>query len=48
MDYSLGVEGQSEIQSAVNKVYEAVISSDGEIQSALDQQEKAVNSLLQQ
>ncbi len=48
MDYSLGIEGQSDIQSAVNKVYEAVITSGGDIQSALDQQEKAVNSLLQQ
>jgi putative chitobiose transport system substrate-binding protein len=47
MDYSLGIEGQGDIQSAVNKIYEAVISSGGDIQSALDQQEKAVNILLQ-
>ncbi len=46
MDYSLGIEGQGDIQTAVNKVYEAVITSGGDIQSALDQQEKAVNSLL--
>ncbi len=47
-DYSLGVEGQGDIQSAVNKVYEAVITSNGDIQSALDAQEKAVNSILKQ
>ena len=46
-DFSLGVEGQSDIQDAVNKVYQAVITSDGDIQSALSNQEKAVNSLLQ-
>jgi putative chitobiose transport system substrate-binding protein len=47
MDYSLGIEGQGDIQSAVNKVYEAVITSSGDIQTALDTQEKAVNSHLQ-
>ncbi len=47
-DFSLGVEGQGDIQDAVNKVYQAVITSNSEIQPALDQQEKAVNSLLQQ
>ncbi len=46
MDYSLGIEGQGDIQAAVNKVYEAVITSDEDIQSTLDLQEKAVNSLL--
>lgn len=47
-DFSLGVEGQGNIQDAVNKVYEAVITSNGDIQKALDTQEKAVNSLLKQ
>jgi putative chitobiose transport system substrate-binding protein len=47
MDYSLGIEGQGDIQSAVNKVYEAVITSGSDIQTALDTQEKAVNSHLQ-
>lgn len=47
-DFSLGVEGQGDIQDAVNKVYQAVITSNSDIQSALDQQEKAVNSILQQ
>ncbi len=47
MDYSLGIEGQGDIQGAVNKVYEAVITSNGDIQTALNQQEKAVNAILQ-
>ncbi len=47
-DFSLGVEGQGDIQTQVNKVYEAVIPSGGDIQAALDKQEKAVNSLLNQ
>ncbi len=45
-DYSLGVEGQGEIQAEVNKVYEAVITSGKDIQAALDKEEAAVNGIL--
>jgi putative chitobiose transport system substrate-binding protein len=45
-DYSLGIEGQGEVQSTVNKVYEAVIINGDDIQKTLDAQEKAVNSVL--
>lgn len=45
-DYSLGVEGQSEIQTAVDKIYEAVIVNGADIQQTLDAQEKAVNLIL--
>lgn len=46
MDYSLGVEGQGDIQAAVNKIYEATIISGKDIQEALDITEQSVNSLL--
>jgi putative chitobiose transport system substrate-binding protein len=45
-DYSLGVEGQGDIQSEVNKVYEAAITSNKDIQAALDKEESAVNKIL--
>ncbi len=45
-DYSLGVEGQSDIQAEVNKVYEAVITSGKDIQAALEKEETAVNDIL--
>ncbi len=46
MDYSLGVEGQSDIQDAVNKTYEAAITSGKDAQQSLDNSEKLVNGLL--
>ncbi|SHO43044.1 ABC transporter substrate-binding protein [Anaerocolumna xylanovorans] len=46
-DYSLGIEDQGDVQSGVNKVYEAVIINGADIQKTLDAQEKAVNSVLQ-
>ncbi|WOC32780.1 MULTISPECIES: ABC transporter substrate-binding protein [Caproicibacterium] len=45
-DYSLGVEGQSDIQDAVNKVYEAAITSGQDVNTALKNAETKVNSLL--
>ncbi|WFR55106.1 sugar ABC transporter substrate-binding protein [Anaerocolumna sp. AGMB13025] len=45
-DYSLGVEGQGDIQAEVNKVYEAAITSNKDIQAALDKEEAAVNNIL--
>lgn len=45
-DYSLGIEGQSDIQDDVNKVYEAAIISGIDIQQALDNSTKLVNSEL--
>lgn len=47
-DYSLQVEGQSDIQDAVNQIYEAVISNGKDIQTALDEGEESVNAILQQ
>ena len=45
-DYSLGVEGQSDIQDAVNKVYEATITSGQDTSAALKNAETKVNQLL--
>lgn len=45
-DYSLGVEGQSDIQANVNKAYEAAIIGGNDIQGALDNAEQLVNSEL--
>ena len=45
-DFSLGVGNQNNIQTAVNKAYEAVIINGDEIQPALDQAEADVNALL--
>lgn len=45
-DYSLGVEGQSEIQKEVNKVYEAVIISNDELEKSLKNATEEVNKLL--
>jgi putative chitobiose transport system substrate-binding protein len=45
-DYSLGTEGQNDIQDAVNKIYQAAIINGEDIQKSLDKQEKAVNSIL--
>ena len=45
-DYSLGVEGQSDIQDDVNKAYEKAITAGGDVQSALDNSEQLVNAEL--
>lgn len=45
-DYSLGVEGQNDIQTEVNKVYEGTITSNNDIQTVLNNEEKSVNSLI--
>lgn len=45
-DYSLGVEGQGDIQDAVNKIYEATITSGQDVSAALKNAETKVNSLL--
>lgn len=45
-DYSLGIDSQGEVQTAVNKAYEAVIINGADIQKTLDAQEKAVNNAL--
>lgn len=47
-DFSLGVEGQGDIQTAVNKAYEASIINGDDIQASLDQAEADVNKLLQE
>lgn len=46
-DFSLGVANQSNIQDAVDKVYEACIINGDDIQASLDQGEADVNKLLQ-
>lgn len=46
-DYALGVESQQDVQTAVDKIYEAVITNGADIQSTLSAQEKAVNTILQ-
>ena len=45
-DFSLGVANQSNIQDAVNKVYQACIINGDDIQKSLDQGEADVNKLL--
>ena len=45
-DYSLGIEGQGDIQKEINKIYEAVITSGKDIQATLDTEEKTINGLL--
>lgn len=45
-DYTLGVEGQGDIQLAIEKIYEAAITSGKDIQTALDNAEESVNNLL--
>lgn len=47
-DFSLGVANQSNIQDAVNKVYQACIVNGDDIQKSLDQGEADVNKLLKQ
>lgn len=46
-DFSLGVANQDNIQTAINKAYEAVIINGEDTQKALDQAEADVNKLLQ-
>lgn len=45
-DYSIGVEGQSDIQDAINKAYEASIINGQDISTSLKNAETKVNSLL--
>lgn len=45
-DYSLGIEGQSDVQDAINDIYEAVITNGGDIQKTLDVQVETVNRIL--
>lgn len=45
-DYSLGVEGQGNIATDVNKAYEAAITGGSDVQEALDNAEQLVNSEL--
>lgn len=45
-DYSIGVEGQSDIQDAIDKVYEASIINGQDISTSLKNAETKVNSLL--
>lgn len=45
-DYSIGVEGQSDIQDAINKAYEASIINGQDISASLKNAETKVNSLL--
>ena len=45
-DFSLGVANQENIQSAVNKAYEAIIVNGDDVQKSLNQAEQDVNKLL--
>ena len=45
-DFSLGVANQDNIQTAIDKAYEAVIINGDDAQAALDQAEEDVNKLL--
>lgn len=45
-DFSLGVGNQSNIEDAINRVYEAVIINGEDAKTALDQAEEDVNALL--
>lgn len=45
-DFSLGVANQGNIQTAVDKAYEAVIINGDDVQASLDQAEEDVNKLL--
>lgn len=45
-DFSLGVANQGNIQTAVDKAYEAVIINGDDIQTSLNQAEEDVNKLL--
>ena len=45
-DYSLGVENQNDIQTAVNKAFEAAITSDKDTKESLNNAEEAVNQIL--
>ncbi len=45
-DFSLGVADQNNIQTAVDKAYEAAITNGDEVQAALDQAEADVNAIL--
>ena len=45
-DYSLGVDGQNDIQDAINKAYEASIINGQDISTSLKNAETKVNSLL--
>lgn len=45
-DFSLGVANQGNIQSTVNKAYEAAIVNGDDVQKSLDQAEQDVNKLL--
>ena len=45
-DFSLGIGNQSNIEDAINRVYEAVIINGDDAQSSLDQAESDVNALL--
>lgn len=45
-DYSLGVQGQGDIQDAINKIYEATITSGQDVSAAMKNGETKVNSLL--
>lgn len=45
-DFSLGVANQENIQTAIDKAYEAVIINGDDTQTALDQAESDVNALL--
>ena len=45
-DFSLGIGDQSNIQTAVDKAYEAAITNGDDVQTALDQAEADVNGIL--
>jgi len=45
-DFSLGIGDQSNIQTAVDKAYEAAITNGDDVQAALDQAEADVNGIL--
>lgn len=45
-DFSLGIGDQSNIQTAVDKAYEAAITNGDDVQTALDQAEADVNAIL--
>ena len=45
-DFSLGIADQSNIQTAVDKAYEACITNGDDVQAALDQAEADVNAIL--